>query len=228
VLLVEDDPETVRVVRQALEAYKRVDFVVEAVASTEALREEMARLAMRDEVTGLFSKAFLVESLAREARRVRRHGRDLSCLMMDLDDFRLVNEAHGRQNGDAALRQVAALVRDSVRDEDLVARYGEDEFCVLLIETSLNAAMTIAERVRFELAAQPLMVDGRPFSITASIGVCAVNRRHDHQPNTVFDRAVAALREAKAGGKNRVCAHSPSAEGEEIEDDHKAVASEAQ
>src|SRR4030042_3611668 len=67
VLLVEDDPETVRVVRQALEAYKRVDFVVETVASTEALREEMARLAMRAEVTGLFSKPFLIESLARGA-----------------------------------------------------------------------------------------------------------------------------------------------------------------
>jgi diguanylate cyclase (GGDEF)-like protein len=226
VLLVEDDPETLRVVRQALEAYKRVKFLVESVASTEALREKLARLAMRDELTGLYSRAFLVESLAREARRVRRHGRDLSCLMVDLDDFRLVNEAHGHQTGDAALTQVAALIRDSVRDEDLVARYGEDEFCVLLVETSLNEAMTIAERVRFELAAQPVVVDGRPFPITASIGVCAVNRRHDHQPNTVFDRAAAALRQAKAAGKNRVIAHLPPADGDEVEAGREAVPSD--
>ena len=225
-LLVEDDPETVRVVRQALEAYKRVKFVVELVASTKALREELARLAMRDELTGLYSRAFFVESLAREARRVRRHGRDLSCLMVDLDDFGLVNEAHGHQTGDAALTQVAALIRDSVRDEDLVARYGEDEFCVLLVETSLNEAMTIAERVRFELAAQPVVVDGRPFPITASIGACAVNRRHDHQPNTVFDRAAAALRQAKAAGKNRVFAHFPPADGDEVEAGHEAVSSD--
>ena len=85
VLLVEDDPETLRVVRQALDTYKHAKFVVESVASTEALREEMARLAMRDEITGLYSRSFLVESLAREARRIRRHGRDLSCLMVDLD-----------------------------------------------------------------------------------------------------------------------------------------------
>lgn len=207
VLLVEDDPDTLTLVRDALEKYKRVQFVVEAVASSQELRDELARRAIRDELTGLYSKTFLVESLASELRRVRRNERDLSCLMLDLDDFNPINDAHGIQAGDAVLRHVAVLIRDSVRKEDVVARYADDEFCVLLIETPLNEAMTVAERVRFELASQPVVVDGHSLSVTASIGVCAVSGGHEHDPDALLDRAAAALREAKAAGKNRVSAH---------------------
>ncbi len=212
VLLVEDNPEVVGVVRRMLGTYRRVNFVVESVASTEALRDELAKRAIRDELTGLYSKLYFVEALGNEARRVRRHGRALSCLMLDLDDFKLINEVHGHEVADAALKRIAALIQDAVRDEDVVARCGEDEFCVLLIETPLNSAMTVAERVRFELAAQPIVVGGQPLTVTASIGVCAVSRRHDHQPDTVFDRASAALRQAKAAGKNQVSAYLPSHE----------------
>jgi diguanylate cyclase (GGDEF)-like protein len=114
---------------------------------------------------------------------------------------------------------VASLIRDSVRKEDLVARYAEDEFCVLLIETPLNAAMTVAERIRFELTAQPVAADGQSFSITASIGVCAASRRDDHEPDTVLDRAAAALQEAKAAGKNRVSAHLSPEESDQREEE---------
>jgi diguanylate cyclase (GGDEF)-like protein len=219
VLLVEDDEENLDTVRQALDSYKRVSFIVEAVASTAELRTELARLAIRDELTGLYSRWFIVESLAAESRRVRRYGRDLSCVMVDVDDFRLINEAHGAEVGDEALKRVAALIGNSVRDEDIVARFGEDRFGILLLETPLNDAMTAAERIRFELASQPVVIGQRSLTITVSIGVCAIGpQQHDDSPDAVFDRAAEALRQAKDAGKNRVFAHRHTAEGEGPDD----------
>jgi diguanylate cyclase (GGDEF)-like protein len=217
VLLVEDDPDTLDLVRDALDKYKRAKFVVEAVASSNELRDELARRAVRDELTGLYSRTFLIESLASELRRVWRNERDLSCLIVGLDDLKPINDSRGQDAGNAALLHVASLIRDSVRKEDLVARFTRDEFCVLLIETPLNAAITVAERIRFELAAQPVVLDGQSFSVTASIGVCAASGRDDHEPDTVLDRAAAALQEAKAAGKNRVSANRAPEESDQGE-----------
>ncbi len=222
-LLVEDDPETLRLVCRALEAFKRVEFVVESVVSSEGLRDELARQALKDELTGLYSKSYFAEVLKNETCRVQRYERDLSCMMLDLDDFALIGEAHGHQTADAALKQIAASVRGSIREGDVAARYGQDEFCVLLAETPANLAGQVAERVRFEIAAQPLVVEGRPLYITASVGVCAASRQHHLQPDEILDRAAAALREAKATGKNRVCVYSPPSDAAQEEPGQRPV-----
>lgn len=215
VTFVEEDPETAGIVREALDAYKRVKFDVAIVATTKDLRDQMARRAFRDELTGLYSRVFLIELLAHEARRMRRYERDLTCIMLDLDDFQALNVVHGRKVGDAVLRRVASLIGDGVREADVVARYDEDMFCVLLLETSLDMALPVAERIRFAIAAKPAQIDGRALSLTASVGVSPISRRQDIHPEAVLERAFAALRDAKAAGKNRVSVHLPP--GEEAE-----------
>ena len=171
------------------------------------LRDELQILATTDPLTELYNRRHLAESLEKECRRANRYGRPLSCLMMDIDGFKLCNDRYGHLTGDDVLRQVAALIRDSVRDTDIVARYGGEEFCVLLPETSCGGAMQLAERIRTAFAAQPLSVGEQLVSITVSIGVWGSSDSEDLEPDAVLGYADAALMEAKTAGKNRVCGH---------------------
>ncbi len=115
------------------------------------------------------------------------------------------------------------MVQGSIRDGDIVARYGSDEFAVLLVETPATVANHVAERIRFEIAAQPVVVDGERQPVTASIGMCAVNRQHHLEPDAILDHAAEALQEAKATGKNRVCVHPPLTDGDPGESDNQTV-----
>lgn len=180
------------------------------------LREELRRSEIRDELTGLYSKRFLVESLEQEVSRAQRYGRDISVLMLDLDDFKLVNQVHGREAGDSALRHAAGLIGDSMRTTDVLGRYEEDQFCVLLTETCLEGAQTAAERLRFTVASRPVTIGRKTAPLTASIGVCGVDPRVDPNTEAIFDRATSALEQAKSGGGNRVRLFSRPAEGQNL------------
>ena len=223
VLLVEEDAETLRLARQALEVFTGAEFVIETVTSSRELRDALAARALVDELTGLYNKSFFIETLKNETRRLRRYERDLSCMMLVLDDFALVSEAHGQEAADAAVKQVAAFVLNSIRDGDIVARWGPDEFGVLLVGTPASLARRVAERVRFEIAGHAVMVEGQPQPITASIGICAINRQHHLEPEAILDRAASALRQAQASGKNRVCIDENAMESDQKEPELQTV-----
>jgi len=106
--------------------------------------------------------------------------------MIDIDGFKLCNDRCGHLTGDEVLRQVAALIRDSVRDTDILARYGGEEFCVLLPGTPCEGAMQLAERSRAAFAAQPVSVGEQLVSITVSIGVSGSSDSKDLEPDTVL------------------------------------------
>ncbi len=192
-------------------------------AEAKGLRDELERVRIRDELTGLYTRGFLAELLEMEISRARRYRRDLSFLMLDIDDFKRINEAHGDEVGDSALKQISATILNSVRSTDVGARYKEDEFCVLLTETPLEGARTAAERLRFAIAAHQVTIGVRSMPVTASIGVCAVNPQDGLGGDSVFSDAEAALKEAKLAGKNRVSLHLPSVDGDEAEADRKAA-----
>lgn len=192
-------------------------------AEAKELRDELERVRIRDELTGLYTRGFLAESLEMEISRARRYRRDLSLLMLDIDDFKRINEAHGDEVGDSALKQISAAILNSVRSTDVGARYKEDEFCVLLTETPLEGARTAAERLRFAIAAHPVTIGARSMHVTASIGVCAINPQDGLGADSVFSDAEAALRDAKLAGKNRVSLYLPSVDGDEADADGKAA-----
>ena len=221
--LVEDNAHVIKEVRQALEACRRGKFVVETIASSHELRKHLARQALQDDLTALYSKSYFVEALKNEAYRVKRYERDFSCMMLNLDDFALISGAHGQEAADAVLKQVAVVLQRSIRDGDIAARYGRDEFAVLLVETPATVANHVAERIRFEIAAQPVVIDGERQPITASIGMCAVNRQHYLEPAAILDGAAEALQEAKATGKNRVRVHPLSTDGDPGEVEKQTV-----
>ncbi len=192
-------------------------------AESTRLRDELEQVRITDELTGLFASGFLTRSLEIEISRARRYRRELSFLMLDLDDFKQFNRAHGDEVGDSALKHVSAAIRSCMRSTDVVARYKEDEFCVLLTETPLEGARTAAERLRFTIAAHPVTAGTRSMPITASFGVCCVSPQDGLKAESVIRDAEAALKEAKLAGKNQVSIHLPSVDGGQAEADGTAA-----
>jgi diguanylate cyclase (GGDEF)-like protein len=157
----------------------------------------------RDALTGLPNRRFLEERLAEEAARCARYGRPLAVVMVDIDHFKLVNDTHGHDAGDAVLRALGSLLASSLRETDLPARLGGEEFLLLLPETTLRAAAETAERLRVRLQAAEIPWRGGSIPVTASFGISAVP---DCVPiaASLLESADAALYAAKNGGRNRV------------------------
>jgi diguanylate cyclase (GGDEF)-like protein len=164
-----------------------------------------------DLLTGVFTRRFFEEQILRELERANREGSPLALVMVDLDNFKEVNDRFGHPAGDAALARVAEILRDHVRRIDLVTRYGGEEFAILLPGASREQARVICERLRSLVEKAPVPeARGEPFRLTTSIGVAlhpeSVTPGADaaSERKELLDRADQALYEAKRSGKNRV------------------------
>lgn len=169
-----------------------------------ALEERLAREATLDPLTGLANRRKLEELAAKSLAVARRHGRPLALLMIDVDQFKRINDQQGHQAGDAALRVLADLCQRQMREEDTLARFGGDEFVALLPHTSLDQALEMAERLRGSVEAFG-RAEGCPQpGLTISLGVSGF-QPGDASFADLLARADAALYQAKASGRNRVC-----------------------
>jgi diguanylate cyclase (GGDEF)-like protein len=158
--------------------------------------------AMTDALSGMLNRYGLQRVLTHEHAEARRYTRPLSCLMIDLDNFKTINDTYGHVAGDVALKQVAGILNEIVRRSDMVSRYGGDEFLVLLPETDLEGAEALAEKIRARAASQ-VFGDGTPrFRLTLSIG--AATLAEDESGNDMITRADMALYVAKEQGRDRV------------------------
>jgi diguanylate cyclase (GGDEF)-like protein len=175
------------------------------------LFREVERQAKTDGLTGLANHRTFVERLTEEVGRANRYGSKLSLLMIDMDGLKLVNDRLGHQAGDTTLAQVARVIERSIRASDLAARYGGDEFAVVLVETSLRQAQALADRLLQGVRGQKLVVDGEAVPITLSIGVGQYEG--DATPDHFIKRVDTALYEAKRQGKDRVALAASGAAG---------------
>ena len=165
------------------------------------------KLAITDELTGLFNYRYLLQRLEDEIERARRFGLSLSLLMLDADDFKLFNDAHGHIAGDGALADLASIMHASVRDIDVVCRYGGEEFAILRPETDGDGAFVAAEKVR-EAVASHAFSDGdgpEPQPVTVSIGLSTFPKPAADREE-LLRQADDALYTAKRSGRNRVSA----------------------
>ena len=169
-------------------------------------------MSITDPLTGLLNRRYLVERLAEELKRSKRHEFPMSFMMIDIDDFKLYNDRNGHQAGDLALEMSAQCLKSALRGADVASRYGGEEFCILLPQTTLEEATAIAERIRRRVLRmrfphgknQPLG------AVTVSIGVSAFSPTLD-TPKLMIETADRALYLAKNRGKNRVEAYEPPA-----------------
>jgi two-component system cell cycle response regulator len=165
--------------------------------------EEIYRLMTVDALTQVYNKRYFSEALEREYNRAIRYKRDLSLVLFDVDHFKKVNDEHGHLAGDAVLRQVAAEVKPKLREQDIFARVGGEEFAALLPEINHEGAMATGEKVRRIVEAAKFDAEKVVVRITISAGVTSLDPR-GRDPNSLFERADAALYEAKRKGRNRV------------------------
>ncbi len=182
--------------------------VVEMLATHAATAIESARLhelteerSHMDPLTLLFNRRRLDEDLAAECKRCVRYGRPLAFVMLDVDNFKAFNDSHGHPQADTALKELADVIAGSVRTTDTAYRYGGEEFCILLRETSAQDAMVFAERVRQRI--EKRFESGTAQGITASLGVAEFSVATP-MPEALVEAADAAMYESKHTGRNRV------------------------
>ena len=182
-----------------------------AESLTTALRnarehDRVKELSVRDSLTGLYNRRVLEELL--NVEESKRSPAPLAILLLDVDDFKKINDTFGHPAGDRVLSVLGNLLQDNCRKENIVARYGGEEFAVLLANTGLTAAAALkaAERLRKVLGAQDFAFSGHKVRLTVSIGV-AYSSGNSAVPETMLARADQALYQAKRSGKNRVCLH---------------------
>jgi diguanylate cyclase (GGDEF)-like protein len=167
------------------------------------LFSEVQRLAITDSLTGAYNRRYFFDAVEKELARSCRYKHPISILMLDLDFYKEINDSHGHDIGDQALKLITQRCLENIRESDILARYGGDEFVILLPETTVEQAKETAERLRSNMAKHPIQINSIEFSTTISVGVSGAN----HDPpelSELLKHADIALYDAKQAGRNCV------------------------
>ncbi len=184
---------------------KENNYSSEIVGLMEKMRDlieahiKLLYLSFHDQLTGLYNRAFLDIKTNEEKEKIKHYQVPISMLVLDIDQFKKVNDTFGHLKGDEVLKSVARIISSSLRSSDIAARYGGDEFFVLMPDTSIDKAVLVAERIRANTENSLCLADGK---ITVSIGASEYMR--EEALEDWFKRADRALYEAKNSGKNKV------------------------
>jgi diguanylate cyclase (GGDEF)-like protein len=183
-----------------------IAICLENVISNELLKY----IGLTDSLTGVYNRRYVDRRLLEEIARARRQGYKLSCMYIDIDYFKQVNDSVGHLGGDDVLREVAARIKAELRQSDALGRFGGEEFVALLIDAELGSAVVVAERIRASIADLPFPINtGVTLDVTVSIGVATLTETDRSEPiETMAQQLIAkadhALYEAKESGRNRV------------------------
>jgi diguanylate cyclase (GGDEF)-like protein len=179
-------------------------MVILLLRQVEQARQRAQQLAWEDDLTGLLNRRRFAELGERERRLAHRQGTSLSLVLLDVDNFKHINDRHGHSGGDAVLQAMGRVLRESSRSTDIVGRWGGEEFVLLLPGAAGAGALHVTERVRETVAQQVIVSAGQALRWTVSVGVAQL--RPDESFESLVRRADQAMYRAKAEGKNRVCA----------------------
>ena len=166
--------------------------------------EEIRKVSQTDDLTGLHNRRFLQDRLDQELHRAVRGSGMISCILLDIDHFKTINDSHGHSAGDFILSSVAEIMRQHIRKSDLAVRFGGDEFLLILFDNDKRGAMRVAERIRTDVASRNFPFDGRRVPVTVSSGVSAYPEDGMRTSQELLDKADQALYDAKAAGRNVV------------------------
>lgn len=172
------------------------------------LKEKINNISTTDDLTGLHNRKFLLERLDSEMSRARRYGSTVSCILFDLDFFKVVNDMYGYEWGDVLLKKIAEMLSNLARKEDVVTRYGDEEFMVILPDTSEENAFIFAERFRRDVEKMSFIPAGEderhPVKISGGIAAFPYMKEVDENANSLIRYAEHALYNAKKRGKNKI------------------------
>jgi len=177
--------------------------IIKYAIKRKKMDEKLETLALTDPLTGLYNRRYFFERGWNEYVRARRYQHHLAVIMLDLDFFKQINDKYGHACGDMVLMRVAKLFSQTLRDVDLVARFGGEEFIILIPETDKAGVDFVAQRIRQEIYDTPMEHNGKNFNITASLGIALIEDVvGDFE--TMINQADIALYYAKENGRNRV------------------------
>jgi diguanylate cyclase (GGDEF)-like protein/PAS domain S-box-containing protein len=186
-------------------------MIIRDISDKRKVSEDLRKATYGDHLTGLSNRRSFFEAAELELQRRQKVPRPVALLVLDADHFKRINDTYGHPAGDEVLRQVAATMKKVCRHVDVVARIGGEEFAVMLPSVELAAAMAVAERLRAQVEATPVVYEGQSISYTVSIGVAAMDDELTGIDG-LLKRADQALYRAKRQGRNRVAAWEPQAE----------------
>lgn len=180
--------------------------VMSACLENVRLQEHIKLVGLRDPLTAINNRRFFDQRLGEEVSRAKRLKSPLSCMFIDLDHFKRVNDQYGHQAGDAVLKQVAQLLNERLRHNDILARYGGEEFVILLADTDQEVASVIAEQIRHLIAKTKFIIsNGKTLQQTLSIGLATLTHQSDiHDEKSLIAKADQAVYAAKLSGRNRI------------------------
>jgi diguanylate cyclase (GGDEF)-like protein len=176
-------------------------------ADTRRALMQIKFLSETDDLTGVYNRRAITVLSENMSKQAARYGRAFSVMMIDSDSLKTVNDAHGHEAGNRLLKLTVQCVQNQLRDADMVARYGGDEFLVVMPETGCSGALGVAERIRKSIASTPLTVRDKSVQNTASIGL-ACYPEHGNDFETVLKKADQAMYQSKNRGKNQVTAYN--------------------
>ncbi len=171
--------------------------------------QELVHLAYTDSLTGLSNRQYFESQFKLEFERSERYDRPLSCIILDIDDFKRINHAFGHRMGDQVLNQIGDLLLNSFRSCDLKCRFGGEEFVLLAPEADKEVVITIAEKLRRTISKKSFAFRGTPFRVAGSVGVATCWRKNFKSASDLLHAAEAALMKAKHEGKNCVRVYTP-------------------
>ena len=165
-------------------------------------KKRLEVISITDELTGLYNRWHLKAVLEQEFQRSKRYGTDLSCLLLDLDHFKVLNDKYGHEYGDTVLRNFANILLKSIRLSDLAFRYGGDEFLILLPQTNIEGAVRTGEKIRSYCATEKLKETNA--LVTVSIGAASLNKHQPAEPHDLISLADKALYVGKENARNQL------------------------
>jgi diguanylate cyclase len=195
---------TARTRDELLAARRQVEAAELKVHELESELDKVSGLVQEDQLTGVLNRRGLEDAYERETARAERTGTPLCVSLLDIDNFKHLNDTHGHQAGDDALQHLVRVIKRTMRPSDVLARYGGEEFMLLLPETEQEEAIAVMVRLQRNLTKAFFLHDNERVLITFSAGVAL--RREAEPQATIIERADKALYQAKRSGKNRVCA----------------------
>jgi diguanylate cyclase (GGDEF)-like protein len=163
----------------------------------------LQEISIHDSLTKVYNRRYFTQRFSEEFSRANTFGLNLAFLMADIDNFKRINDTYGHLVGDAVLREVARLIQESTRGIDFVARFGGEEFAVILPETDKAGAIMVGERIRSRISMENIVVFDETLVINVSVGVAAFPQNTLY-PDVLIETADKALYKAKTSGKNRV------------------------
>jgi diguanylate cyclase (GGDEF)-like protein len=177
-----------------------------ATLTDESYIADLIRLSVHDGLTGLLNHSCCFQKIDAELKRFVRYKTDVSLMMIDIDNFKAVNDTYGHLIGDNVLAALGVIIREEAREADFCCRYGGEEFAVIMPLTDANSAGTLAERLRARIA--QTLFDGRTITVSIGVASCSEDIR---TPQALVEKADAALYDAKKAGKNLVVVDKPTA-----------------